>query len=170
MTAVNANEAHVRAIRERGLAITGPIETFTQPLPAFTPNEVTGLWESVFLCVKALHTEAIARQLAPHLAQNGFNQPAIAETVGRGCNMGAFINSKHPRVAENLGLLAGWRHSRSGSVAIANRAPKVVSLATGHGEMRYGVCNFGGSTLVVKAGVRAGPEIGFLKDGEGAVM
>lgn len=100
MTAVDANASHVRAIRERGLAITGPIETFTQPLPAVTPDEVEGLWDTVFLCVKALHTEAAARQLEPHLAacgvvvslQNGFNELTIAEIVGRGRTMGAFIN------------------------------------------------------------------------------
>jgi 2-dehydropantoate 2-reductase len=100
MTVVDANAAHVRAIRERGLAITGPIETFTQPLPAFTPADVAGVWNTIFLCVKALDTEAAARQLLPQLAregvivslQNGFNELAIAETVGRERTMGAFIN------------------------------------------------------------------------------
>jgi 2-dehydropantoate 2-reductase len=100
MTAVDANAAHVQAIRERGLAITGPIETFTQPLPVYTPAEVTGSWNTIFLCVKALHTEAAAQQLAPHLTeigvvvslQNGFNELAIVEAVGRERTMGAFIN------------------------------------------------------------------------------
>jgi 2-dehydropantoate 2-reductase len=100
VTVVDANPAHVRAIRDRGLAITGPIERFTQPMPAFTPGDVDGVWETIFLCVKALHTEAAARQLEPHLAadgvvvslQNGFNELAIAEVVGAQRTMGAFIN------------------------------------------------------------------------------
>jgi 2-dehydropantoate 2-reductase len=100
ITVADANAAHVRAIRERGLAVTGPIETFTQPLPALTPDEVVGAWDTIFLCVKALHTEAAARQLAPHLAadgvvvslQNGFNELIIAEAVGEKRTMGAFIN------------------------------------------------------------------------------
>jgi 2-dehydropantoate 2-reductase len=100
VTAVDANVDHVRAIREHGLAITGPIETFTQAMPACTPDAVTGVWDTIFLCVKALHTEAAARQLAPHLAadgvvvslQNGFNEIAIAEVVGQARTMGAFIN------------------------------------------------------------------------------
>ena len=100
MTVVDANAAHVRAIRERGLVITGPIENFTQPLPAFTPGDVAGSWDTIFLCVKALHTQSAAQQLAPHLAadgvvvslQNGFNELEIAETVGRERTMGAFIN------------------------------------------------------------------------------
>ncbi len=97
---VDANAAHVQAIRERGLAITGPIETFTQPLPAFTPDKLAGSWDTIFLCVKALHTEEAARQLVPHVVengvvvslQNGFNELTIAETVGRERTMGAFIN------------------------------------------------------------------------------
>ena len=36
---------HVTAINRAGLSITGPIETFTNPLPAFTPD--TGSWTSV---------------------------------------------------------------------------------------------------------------------------
>lgn len=100
ITAVDTNEAHVRAIRQRGLSITGPIETFTQALSASTPAELSGVWNTIFLCVKALHTESAARQLLPHLAkngvvvslQNGFNELAIAEVVGRERTMGAFIN------------------------------------------------------------------------------
>ena len=97
---VDANEAHVRAIRERGLAITGPIEAFTQKLRADSPNHAAGSWHTVFLCVKALHTETAALQLAPHLAvdgfvvslQNGFNEVVLAEILGRERTMGAFIN------------------------------------------------------------------------------
>ncbi len=97
---VDANAAHVQAIRDRGLVVTGPIENFTQVLPALTPLEVTGVWPAIFLCVKALHTEAAARELAPHLAengvvvslQNGFNELVISEIVGGARTMGAFIN------------------------------------------------------------------------------
>ena len=100
ITVVDANLAHVRAIREHGLAITGPIETFTQPLRALTPDEVGGAWDTIFLAVKALHTEPAACQLAPHLAadgvvvslQNGFNEVVIAGIVGTARTMGAFIN------------------------------------------------------------------------------
>ncbi len=100
VTIVDANAAHVRAIRERGLQITGPIESFTQPVPAFLPDDIGGSWPTIFLCVKALHTDAAVRQLEPHLAadgvvvslQNGFNEIAIAEVVGCTRTMGAFIN------------------------------------------------------------------------------
>jgi 2-dehydropantoate 2-reductase len=69
-------------------------------MPAFGPDEVDGAWETILLCVKALHTETAARQLAPHLTpdgvvvslQNGFNELTVAEVVGRPRTMGAFIN------------------------------------------------------------------------------
>jgi 2-dehydropantoate 2-reductase len=100
ITAVDVNAAHVAAIRDRGLSIVGPIETFSQGMPAVTPDRVDGVWETVFLCVKALHTAAAARQLVPYLAaddvvvslQNGFNELAIADVVGEARTMGAFIN------------------------------------------------------------------------------
>ncbi|HEX3702005.1 MAG TPA: 2-dehydropantoate 2-reductase [Vicinamibacterales bacterium] len=100
VTIVDANAAHVRAIRERGLAITGPIEAFTQALPAFAPDEVAGAWDTICLCVKAQHTEVAARALARHLAadgvvvslQNGFNELIIAGVVGASRTIGAFVN------------------------------------------------------------------------------
>lgn len=100
ITVVDSNHAHVRAIRERGLRITGPIENFVQPLVAHTPDDVNGSWSTIFLCVKAQDTELAGRQLAPHLAsngvvvslQNGFNELAVADMIGRERTLGAFIN------------------------------------------------------------------------------
>src|SRR5690606_35481524 len=53
---VDANAAHVEAIRARGLRITGPLAEFTVPATALTPDEVTGEWRAVLLCTKAHHT------------------------------------------------------------------------------------------------------------------
>jgi len=100
ITVVDANADHVRAIRHGGLTIDGPIDAFTQPLPAFTPDDVAGVWDTALLCVKALHTADAARQLAAHLSpdgvvvslQNGFNEVTIAEALGEQRTMGAFIN------------------------------------------------------------------------------
>ncbi|HYZ63513.1 MAG TPA: 2-dehydropantoate 2-reductase N-terminal domain-containing protein, partial [Acetobacteraceae bacterium] len=68
--------------------------------PAFTPGEVTGTWDKIFLCVKAHHTEEACRALLPHLAadgyvlslQNGLCENIIAAVVGRERTMGAFVN------------------------------------------------------------------------------
>ena len=100
ISAVDANRDHVQAVRERGLTITGPIETFAEPLRMSTPDDLVGVWNTIFLCTKALHTETAARQLLPHLVpdgvvvslQNGFNELTISHTVGRERTVGAFIN------------------------------------------------------------------------------
>lgn len=100
VTLVDTFDAHVRAVRERGLRIEGPIETFTQPLPAFTPEELEGEWPVILLCVKAHHTDAALDALAPHLAQdgwvaslqNGLNERRIAQRLGAERTVGAFVN------------------------------------------------------------------------------
>lgn len=97
---VDRDEAHVATMNERGLRIEGPIETFTVAARAFAPREVAGCAQTIFLCVKAHHTEEAAKALAPHLAedgyvvsfQNGLNELVIADVVGRARTVGAFIN------------------------------------------------------------------------------
>lgn len=99
MTLVDTAEDHVRAINRQGLLIDGA-ETFTVRIPAITPGEMRGPLGMVFLAVKTLHTDAGARQIAPHLAadgavvsmQNGFNEERIAAVVGRQRTIGAFVN------------------------------------------------------------------------------
>jgi 2-dehydropantoate 2-reductase len=99
-TFVDVVAEHVQAIRTSGLRITGPVDQFTVVAPAFTPDEVTGSWDMVFLAVKAQHTEAATRALMPHLSQdgyvlslqNGLCETIIAPIVGRDRTMGAFIN------------------------------------------------------------------------------
>ena len=91
---------HVKAIRTSGLRITGPVDQFTVVAPAFTPEEVEGTWDMIFLAVKAQHTDAATRALMPHLSQdgyvlslqNGLCETIIAPIVGRDRTMGAFIN------------------------------------------------------------------------------
>lgn len=97
---VDVVEDHVKAIRTTGLRITGPVDQFTVVAPAFTPAEVAGNWDMIFLAVKAQHTEAATRALMPHLSQdgyvlslqNGLCETIIAPIVGRDRTMGAFIN------------------------------------------------------------------------------
>ena len=91
---------HVEACRTRGLAITGPVEEFTQVVPAATPTELTGRYSRIVLAVKAGATEEALAALKPHLAedgfvlsaQNGLNELAIAKAVGEARTMGCFVN------------------------------------------------------------------------------
>ena len=91
---------HVDAINSAGLTIEGPIEEFTVPARAVLPQAVEGRFSRILLCVKAHHTEAASRALAPHLAeggyvasfQNGLNEFVIGDVIGIDNVIGAFIN------------------------------------------------------------------------------
>ncbi len=91
---------HVEAINREGLAITGPIASYSVRARAMTPERLEGVFETVLLCVKGQDTLAATRALAPHLAaegavvsvQNGLNEPIIAGIVGPERTIGCFVN------------------------------------------------------------------------------
>ena len=91
---------HVEAMRTTGLRIEGPVEEFTQVLPADTPDTLDGTFDRVILAVKAHHTEAALDMLLPHLAadgfvvsaQNGLNERVIADRIGAHRTLGCFVN------------------------------------------------------------------------------
>lgn len=97
---VDIVEDHVQAMRGPGLRIEGPVEEFTQVLPADTPDTLTGQYGSIILAVKAHHTEAALDMLLPHLApggyvvsaQNGLNERVIAARIGAENTVGCFVN------------------------------------------------------------------------------
>ena len=100
VTFVDTVPEHVAAINRDGLRITGPIAEFTARAPAFTPETLTGEWDTVMLATKAQHTEQAVHALRPHLSdtgcvisvQNGLNELAIAAAVGAERTVGAFVN------------------------------------------------------------------------------
>jgi 2-dehydropantoate 2-reductase len=100
VTFVDSVAAHVDAINTQGLRIAGPIFEDMVRAPALLPERVTGQHALIFLCVKAQHTEAAAKALAPHLAadgmvvsaQNGLNELVIADVVGARRTIGCFVN------------------------------------------------------------------------------
>ncbi|HTD60188.1 MAG TPA: 2-dehydropantoate 2-reductase [Gemmatimonadaceae bacterium] len=100
VTLVDTADEHVAAINRVGLAIEGPIATFTVRVRAFTPDTLAGAWDTIVLATKAHHTETATQALLPHLApegcvisaQNGLNELAIASIVGPARTVGAFVN------------------------------------------------------------------------------
>ena len=100
VTLVDTVSEHVAAINRSGLRLTGPIAEFSCGLPAFTPDTLHGTWDTIILATKAHHTAVAVRALLPHLspagcvisAQNGLNELSIAEVVGEGRTLGAFVN------------------------------------------------------------------------------
>jgi 2-dehydropantoate 2-reductase len=97
---VDTAPEHVEFCRTRGLTIEGPIDRFTQVVPAVTPGEVAGRYERTVLAVKAHHTPDALLALAPHVAtdgfvlsaQNGLNEIALAKALGPERTMGCFVN------------------------------------------------------------------------------
>jgi 2-dehydropantoate 2-reductase len=97
---VDRDEDHVRAMNELGLSVTGPLAEFTVEAQAAHPRDLHGRFPTIFLCVKAHHTREALVQLLPHLAdqgsvvsiQNGLCEMEIAEVVGAGRTVGAFVN------------------------------------------------------------------------------
>jgi 2-dehydropantoate 2-reductase len=91
---------HVEGCRTSGLRIEGPVENFTQVVPAATPDEVDGVYARIVLAVKAHATEAALAGLLPHLApdgfvlsaQNGLNEIVIAQHAGEDRTVGCFVN------------------------------------------------------------------------------
>lgn len=100
VTMVDVVVEHVDAINREGLRVTGPIGELIARMPAFTPQSVSGSWDTVVLATKAHHTDAAVRALLPHLtadgcvvsAQNGLNELVIADVAGAARTMGAFVN------------------------------------------------------------------------------
>lgn len=100
VTLVDSVAEHVDAMRREGLRITGPIDEFTVRAPAFTPETITGTWDTIMLATKAHHTADATRALVPHLApngcvisvQNGLNELSISAIVGAERTVGAFVN------------------------------------------------------------------------------
>jgi 2-dehydropantoate 2-reductase len=94
---------HVRTIREEGLVIEGPNETFSVQAEAYTPDELIKrgkTLEMVFLCVKSQHTEGAIRQILPLLSenttvvsfQNGLCENTISSIIGKERTVGCFVN------------------------------------------------------------------------------
>ncbi|MCF7700738.1 ketopantoate reductase family protein [Loktanella sp. M215] len=97
---VDADATHVAAMNDAGLTIEGPVHPDHRAARAVTPADLTGTFDRIFLCVKALHTEDAVAALAPHLAadgyvvsaQNGLNEVGIAQVVGANRTIGCFVN------------------------------------------------------------------------------
>jgi 2-dehydropantoate 2-reductase len=97
---VDADAAHVAALNAKGLTITGPIDEFTVPVRAMTPDQVQGPLARVMLAVKGQHSDAASRLIAPLLAadgsvlslQNGLNADAIGRNVGPNRVLLALVN------------------------------------------------------------------------------
>lgn len=108
---VNRNKAHVEALRTNGARVTGTVE-FTQKVNVLFPDEMSGLYDIIFLMTKQQQNRQVVSMLGEHLAddgvivtlQNGLPEPEIAEIVGEqrviGCTVAWGATLLGPGVSE----------------------------------------------------------------------
>lgn len=116
---VDRDEAHVAAMRSRGLTIQAFNETFTVPVEAVTVENLSGPLDVVVLAVKAQDTAGAMEALLPHVGpestvvscQNGLCELVIAGMIGEDRTVGGFVNFSSDYIEPGLIAYGG-----SGSV------------------------------------------------------
>lgn len=96
----DADAAHVAAINDHGLHITGPVDDFVVGVPAVTPDGLPDSFDRAMVAVKSHHTEAAAALLAHRLAsdgsvlsiQNGLTADVLVAAVGGDRVLSSFVN------------------------------------------------------------------------------
>lgn len=108
---INHNKAHVKALKEQGAQVIGTIQ-FCQPVIAYTPDEMNGLYDILFLMTKQQHNAEVVHMLKSHLAsngalvtfQNGLPEMQIAEILGEervlGCTVAWGATMQSPGICE----------------------------------------------------------------------
>jgi 2-dehydropantoate 2-reductase len=112
---VDRDREHVAAMQARGLSIRNGDESFTVPVDACTPEELTGPLDLVLLAVKAQHTEAALDAIAPLLAadgsvvslQNGLTERTIAARIGAERTVGCLVNFSADYIEPGVILYGG---------------------------------------------------------------
>lgn len=108
---INRNKAHVEALQKSGATVTGTVG-FTQSVTAYTPEEMSGKYDVVFLMTKQQQNAEVVNCIKEFLAddgvivtlQNGIPELLIAEIVGEervlGCTVAWGATMKEPGVCE----------------------------------------------------------------------
>lgn len=86
---INRNKAHIEAINTQGAQVVGTVQ-FTQPVVAYTPEEMRGQYDILFLMTKQQHNTEVVTMLKDFLApdgvlvtfQNGLPEVQIASILG----------------------------------------------------------------------------------------
>ena len=86
---INRNKAHVEALQNSGAKVVGTVD-FTQKVTAYTPAEMSGTYDIIFLMTKQQHNKEVVTMLKDFLApdgvlvtfQNGLPEIQIAEILG----------------------------------------------------------------------------------------
>ena len=108
---INRNKAHVEGFKSKGAQVVGTMN-FCQPVVAYTPDEMSGEYDILFLMTKQQHNAEVVQMLKNYLAadgvlvtfQNGLPEMQIAEVLGEervwGCTVAWGATLKEPGVCE----------------------------------------------------------------------
>ena len=108
---INRNKAHIEALKSKGAQVVGTMN-FTQPVVAYTPDEMSGTYDILFLMTKQQHNAEVVQMLKGFLApdgvlvtfQNGLPEVQIAEVLGEervlGCTVAWGATLQSPGVCE----------------------------------------------------------------------
>ena len=108
---INRNKAHIEALKNKGAQVVGTMN-FTQPVIAYTPDEMNGTYDILFLMTKQQHNAEVVQMLKGFLApdgvlvtfQNGLPEVQIAEVLGEkrvlGCTVAWGATLQSPGVCE----------------------------------------------------------------------
>ena len=108
---INRNKAHVAALKEKGAQVVGTMN-FNQPVVAYTPDEMSGTYDILFLMTKQQHNAEVVQMLKGFLApdgvlvtfQNGLPEVQLAEVLGEervlGCTVAWGATMQSPGVCE----------------------------------------------------------------------
>lgn len=108
---INRNKAHIEALRKNGAKVTGTVN-FSHPVTAYTPDEMSGKYDILFLMTKQQQNAEVVSYIKEFLAddgvivtlQNGIPELQIGDIVGEervlGCTVAWGATLKDPGVCE----------------------------------------------------------------------
>ena len=95
---INRNKAHIEALKTQGAQVVGTMQ-FCQPVIAYTPDDMSGEYDILFLMTKQQHNAEVVQMLKNYLAadgvlvtfQNGLPEMQIAEVLGEERVLGSTV-------------------------------------------------------------------------------